>query len=294
MLSPILTFGLYAVVQGTGIGQKLDVGAAFGSLSLISLLTEPASNLFHAIPTFASGLGCFERIQEFLLIQGLDCNDASSLGPIEIAAVSDQSSIENPSDTSRVALSATGKDTEKDHHGILVDLQNASFGAKENGRAILSCINLQIKQSSLTVITGKVGCGKSTLLKGMLGEIPCSQGLVRRYFKDVAYCDQVPWLRNITIRQNIIGDSSYSFNEKLYDSVIEACALKTDFSQLPEGDQTIVGSNGVTLSGGQKQRIVRFNDTIQKETFSDTGIRRLRGLNIVQKGSWFSIMSLVD
>ncbi|RAQ56523.1 ABC transporter [Aspergillus flavus] len=255
VLSPILTFGLYAVVQGTGIGQKLDVGAAFGSLSLISLLTEPASNLFHAIPTFASGLGCFERIQEFLLTQGLDCNDASSLGPIEIAAVSDQSSIESPSDTSRVALSATGKDTEKDHHGILVDLQNASFGAKENGRAILSCINLQIKQSSLTVITGKVGCGKSTLLKGMLGEIPCSQGLVRRYFKDVAYCDQVPWLRNITIRQNIIGDSSYSFNEKLYDSVIEACALKTDFSQLPEGDQTIVGSNGVTLSGGQKQRI---------------------------------------
>ncbi|BAE60510.1 unnamed protein product [Aspergillus oryzae RIB40] len=96
----------------------------------------------------------------------------------------------------------------------------------------------------------------------MLGEIPCSQGLVRRYFKDVAYCDQVPWLRNITIRQNIIGDSSYSFNEKLYDSVIEACALKTDFSQLPEGDQTIVGSNGVTLSGGQKQRITLLRPTV--------------------------------
>ncbi|KAB8199402.1 P-loop containing nucleoside triphosphate hydrolase protein [Aspergillus parasiticus] len=250
VLSPILTFGLYAVVQGTGIGKGLDVGAAFSSLSLISLLTEPASNLFHAIPTFASGLGCFERIQEFLLTQGIDCTEPFILSPIEIAAVPDQTS-----DTSRVALSITGKDTEKDYHRILLDLQNASFGVKEDGKAIVSNINMQIQQSSLTVITGRVGCGKSTLLKGMLGEIPCSQGSIRRDFQDVAYCDQSPWLRNITIRQNIIGDSNSSFNEQLYDSIIEACALKPDFSQFPEGDRTIIGSNGVTLSGGQKQRI---------------------------------------
>ncbi|PIG90112.1 ABC transporter [Aspergillus arachidicola] len=250
VLSPILTFGLYAVVQGTGIGKALDVGAAFSSLSLISLLTEPASNFFHAIPTFASGLGCFERIQEFLLTQGIDCTEPFILNPVEIEAVLDQTS-----DTSRVALSITGKDTEKDYHRILLDLQNASFGVKEDGKAIVSNINMQIQQSSLTVITGRVGCGKSTLLKGMLGEIPCSQGSIRRDFQDVAYCDQSPWLRNITIRQNIIGDSNSSFNEQLYDSIIEACALKPDFSQFPEGDRTIIGSNGVTLSGGQKQRI---------------------------------------
>ncbi|KAK6835260.1 hypothetical protein RU639_002156 [Aspergillus parasiticus] len=250
VLSPILTFGLYAVVQGTGIGEGLDVGAAFSSLSLISLLTEPASNLFHAIPTFASGLGCFERIQEFLLTQGIDCTEPFILNPIEIAAVPDQTS-----DTSHVALSITGKDTEKDYHGILLNIQNASFGVKEDGKAIISNINMQIQQSSLTVVTGRVGCGKSTLLKGMLGEIPCSQGSIRRDFQDVAYCGQSPWLRNITIRQNIIGDSNSAFNEQLYDSIIEACALKPDFSQFPEGDQTIIGSNGVTLSGGQKQRI---------------------------------------
>ncbi|KAE8344415.1 hypothetical protein BDV24DRAFT_171882 [Aspergillus arachidicola] len=250
VLSPILTFGLYAVVQGTGIGKALDVGAAFSSLSLISLLTEPASNFFHAIPTFASGLGCFERIQEFLLTQGIDCTEPFILNPVEIEAVLDQTS-----DTSRVALSITGKDTEKDYHRILLDLQNASFGVKEDGKAIVSNINMQIQQSSLTVITGRVGCGKSTLLKGMLGEILCSQGSIRRDFQDVAYCDQSPWLRNITIRQNIIGDSNSSFNEQLYDSIIEACALKPDFSQFPEGDRTIIGSNGVTLSGGQKQRI---------------------------------------
>ncbi|OGM47734.1 ABC transporter [Aspergillus bombycis] len=255
VLSPILTFGLYAVVQGTGIGQRLDVGAAFSSLSLISLLTEPASNLFHAIPTFASGLGCFERIQEFLLTQDRDRTEASILNPLDITAVSDQSSSDHTSDTSRIALSTRWKNTGKDSHGILLDLQNASFGVKDDGKVIVSGINLQTRLSSLTVITGKVGCGKSTLLKGVLGEIPCSQGLVRRHFQDAAYCAQSPWLRNITIRQNIIGDSSSAFNKKLYDMVIEACGLKPDLLQLPQSDQTIVGSNGVTLSGGQKQRI---------------------------------------
>ncbi|KAE8372815.1 P-loop containing nucleoside triphosphate hydrolase protein [Aspergillus bertholletiae] len=252
VLSPIFTFGLYAVVQGTGLGQRLDVGAEFSSLSLISLLTEPASNLFHAIPTFASGLGCFERIQEFLLIQD---TEGPKLSPIETAAGSEQSSIDQTLDTSGVLLPTIGKGSQTDSRGILLSLQNVSFGRKEDGKAIISGINLLVRQSSLTVITGKIGCGKSTLLKGILGEIPCSQGLVRRHFQDVAYCDQSPWLRNITIRQNIIGDSRHSFNERLYDSVIEACALKPDFSQFPGGDQIIVGSNGVALSGGQKQRI---------------------------------------
>jgi ATP-binding cassette subfamily C (CFTR/MRP) protein 4 len=39
------------------------------------------------------------------------------------------------------------------------------------------------------------------------------------------------------------------------DQVIQVCALKIDFEQLPYGDKTIVGERGVLLSGGQKARI---------------------------------------
>lgn len=41
---------------------------------------------------------------------------------------------------------------------------------------------------------------------------------------------------------------------KLFQT-IRACALKTDFEQLPFGDKTIVGERGVSLSGGQRARV---------------------------------------
>ena len=41
----------------------------------------------------------------------------------------------------------------------------------------------------------------------------------------------------------------------MYRKVIQSCALEEDLLLLPEGDQTMIGDNGVNLSVGQKQRI---------------------------------------
>ena len=36
-----------------------------------------------------------------------------------------------------------------------------------------------------------------------------------------------------------------------------ACNLADDIASFPDGDQSMVGSKGITLSGGQKARLVR-------------------------------------
>jgi hypothetical protein len=57
------------------------------------------------------------------------------------------------------------------------------------------------------------------------------------------------------VQQSITGASA--FDLRWYSSVIRSCALDEDLRQLPQGDQTQIGSKGIALSGGQSQRIVR-------------------------------------
>ena len=54
-----------------------------------------------------------------------------------------------------------------------------------------------------------------------------------------AYVSQQAWIQNATLKENILFGSR--FKEELYENVVEACALKSDFKILPAGDQTEIG-----------------------------------------------------
>ena len=56
-----------------------------------------------------------------------------------------------------------------------------------------------------------------------------------------------------TVKENIL--LGYNYNEEFYTTIINACGLNVDLSQLPSGESTIVGDRGVQLSGGQRARI---------------------------------------
>ena len=55
----------------------------------------------------------------------------------------------------------------------------------------------------------------------------------------VAYVAQQAWIQNATLRDNITFGKE--FDEKKYDQVLEACALKPDLEILPGGDMTEIG-----------------------------------------------------
>ena len=69
----------------------------------------------------------------------------------------------------------------------------------------------------------------------------------------ISYVSQIPWIRNATIKDNILFYQPY--DEKKYNEVVELSQLRPDLEIFDAGDLTEIGEKGVNLSGGQKARI---------------------------------------
>ncbi|PLB55396.1 putative ABC transporter [Aspergillus steynii IBT 23096] len=222
LISPPLTF---AFAQ-----SPLNASTMFTSLSFLTLLTQPLSQLFQSVPELVSGLACLGRIQAFLELE--------------------------PHQDYRQPLVRSEKGLNRlvpDPADCIV-IQDANFGWKAD-KFVLHNINTRIPASSLTMVIGPVGSGKSTFCKALLGEIPFSEGSVvtSTSFRHIGFCEQTAFLWNGTVKENIVGFSP--FDRQRYDQVIEATSLRFDLATLSQGDQTKIGSDGVALSGGQKQRL---------------------------------------
>lgn len=224
LFSPPLTF---AVAR-----RESNASNVFTTLSFLTLLTTPLSQIFEAAPQLVSALACLDRIQAFL-----ECETRHDFRRV-LSEVKEAEKIQG------TELSSV--------HPII--LENGLFGW-EKEKTVLRNINMKVAQSSLTAIIGPVGSGKSTLCKALLGETPVSKGNVtlRTRFSRIGFCDQTPFLFNGSIKDNIVGFSP--FDSGRYAEVLDVTALRYDLATLPGGDHTNVGSGGVSLSGGQKQRV---------------------------------------
>ncbi|KAJ7240591.1 multidrug resistance-associated ABC transporter [Mycena rebaudengoi] len=140
---------------------------------------------------------------------------------------------------------------------------------------VLVDLTLQFPPGELSLICGKLGSGKTLLLLALLGEADVLSGQMMcprsppnslAAFADVhptkenwvvqgicAYVPQAAWLRNASIKDNILF--SLPFDEKRYRLTLEVCALVSDLEILEDGDEAEIGERGVNLSGGQKARV---------------------------------------
>lgn len=240
-LAPLLTFGL-ALVISSGHSQILTVANVFTSISIIGLIVSPLASLLSAFPQFASSLGSFERIEKFLHeIDRQASQSSTQCGSLGSCPSKDERTLQNSH------LDFTSDDA-------ILTLTDASFGPTLDTIApLLKNVNVTLRKSTITLLLGPVGSGKTTLLKALLGQIPVA-GLFQHSFKEAAYCTQTPWLTNASIQHNIVAYNE--FDEAWYNTVLNAVALDKDLDQLQSGDQTVIGSKGLSLSGGQQQRIV--------------------------------------
>ncbi|KAK2768034.1 ABC multidrug transporter [Colletotrichum kahawae] len=266
-LTPVVIIA--AAVFWTRAEQGLSIAEAFTALSIIILVSGPLMKLIVSIIQLMGALGCFTRIQEFLLLDELEDqreiltnSEKSSLDSARLPPSLHGSDLQplaprlQASAGSAVELQALRATTHRlvsiELGKPLVSVNEANFTLKD-GTEILRDISIVLKKSSISMLVGRVGCGKSSLLKGILGELVISSGTVTLQTSSVAFCDQAAWLRNISVKDNIIGQVPY--DAAWFSAVVRACSLDQDIALFPKAEETLVGTGGVALSGGQKQRV---------------------------------------
>lgn len=226
-------------------------------MSITALVSAPMANLLVGFPQAASLLACFSRIQEFLLLKPLhDANGPATVGPVQ-TPVEAQKSTQVVDSMFGIELVASDSPSLKKDIGTtrpFIELANASIALTVDDEPVLQGVNLQVLPSTITVVVGPVASGKSTLLRALLGETHIKGAAVILNQMSTGYCDQVPWLRNVSIQDNIIGPAK--LDTFWYDTVLSCCLLHDDLRDISDGDQALAGSGGATLSGGQKQRVV--------------------------------------
>ncbi|EME39111.1 hypothetical protein DOTSEDRAFT_28299 [Dothistroma septosporum NZE10] len=244
-MAPPLTLLMFTLLHGQ---RALDPTTAFTSLALVSLLTSPIQELNYAVPQFQTAIASLDRVQDFLLLPEETYTTPTSIQRNDRSV--DTAPAESDEPTAVRARPKGEADT-----SIVLSLACASVVLGPDQHQVLHDIDINLRRSQVSLLMGPVGSGKSVLLKTILGDLPLAAGQRTSCsrFDSMAFCAQDPWLPNNTVRQLIIGQSE--FDSAWYDTVVSACASTVDIASLPQGDNTLIGTKGVSLSGGQRQRL---------------------------------------
>lgn len=130
---------------------------------------------------------------------------------------------------------------------------------------VIRNISFVTPAGTIVGIVGPSAAGKSTLVRALLGIWPAQHGTVRLDGADISAWDKQklgPHLgylpQDIELFEGSISDNIARFTKVDPEKVVLAArtaGVHEMILQLPDGYDTVIGSEGVNLSGGQRQRI---------------------------------------
>lgn len=147
-----------------------------------------------------------------------------------------------------------------------VQFDNVSFRYSENGKPVLSHINLSVRPGENIALVGPSGGGKTTLCnliprfyEAVNGRILIDGRDVREVTleslrQNIGVVQQDVYLFSGTVGENILYGRPDA-DKRAVEEAAKAAGAHEFISALPNGYDTYVGERGVKLSGGQKQRI---------------------------------------
>lgn len=211
-----------------------------------TIFHDAMGGIFICYPHLSRSAAGMRRIQEFL--QHNEVQNNSRSGPVT-KLIYQRFLFERPI-WARTGCNAVASPSKEN---LVVELFSAYISPEPGKPAILKNVTFSIRRTSLVMLSAPMGWGKSTLLKAIIGETEITGG--RMYVHgDIAYCSQQPWLCNVSVQRNIVGENV--LDEAWYEAVIAACLLREDLRRIPLRDQFVVGVGGSKLSGGQRHRVV--------------------------------------
>lgn len=155
-----------------------------------------------------------------------------------------------------------------EHFNSEISLRNISFRYDSSKDETLQNISLKIKKNDSIAIVGPSGSGKTTLLNILTGLLKPTEGYLYidgqklEEINQDSYCNLIGYIIqdapifNDTIFNNIsFWEKKFKHNLSRFSAAIKGANIEEFILNLPEKENTLLGTNGVNLSGGQKQRI---------------------------------------
>ncbi|KAJ1990723.1 hypothetical protein GGI25_001049, partial [Coemansia spiralis] len=255
---PLINFAAFFIFS---IYSELGAETVFTAISVFKIVQRSVDSFPSIISHVISFRVSLKRIEGFL-----DQPEIQSAGD-RVDIDSNQSSLGFSDAVLAWSGSREGSTLAAPSTSTTASLQTPSLSCEP---FMLRNVSIDFPLGKLTLIGGPTGSGKSSMLAALIGEMELLQGKitvpilrmpadsvfssVHGYgLNDIAYVSQEPWLRNASIRDNILFGELYC--QERYEKVLTMCALRPDLSIFAAGDMTEIGERGITLSGGQKQRV---------------------------------------
>lgn len=151
-------------------------------------------------------------------------------------------------------------------YGGDVELTNVTFSYSEEGKEVLSKLDLRIKSGTSVALVGPSGAGKTTIANLIprlydvqggavtIGGTPVTEISLGELRRNVGIVQQNVYLFNGTVKENILYGKPNATDAEIIAAATAAGAHEF-IENLENGYDTPCGERGVRLSGGQKQRI---------------------------------------
>ena len=236
---------VYALVGLVGAFQVVNGGISVGGLSAFlayaNQYTKPFNEISGIITELQNAIACAGRLLE-LINEDVETEDGKTVLGADKANEVDKKITDNIGN---------------------IDLENVEFSYVKD-KKLIEGLSLSVKKGQRIAIVGPTGCGKTTIINLLMRFYDVDSGSIKVENTDIRELTrhslrksygmvlQETWLRNGTIRENIVMGKPDATDEEVITAA-KAAHSHSFISKLKDGYNTVIDEDGSGLSKGQMQ-----------------------------------------